>query len=55
MVSVLQNTVDCNLLVNKSKDKILNSSHNDGFYLEDSENNSMQRFSLTGKWVSNKT
>ena len=55
MVSVLQNTIGWNLLVNKSKDEILNSSDSNGFYLDESENNSMKRFSLTGKWVSNRT
>ena len=55
MVSVLQNTIEFNLLINKGRSEILNSSDNNGFYLEESENNSMKRFSLTGKWVSNRT
>ena len=53
MVSVLD-TIEWNLLVNRRKDEILNSSNHNGFYLEESENISMKLFSLTTKLVSNK-
>ena len=54
MVSVLQNTIEWNLLVIKSKDEILSASDNSDFYLKESDNNPMKRFSLTGNLVSNK-
>ena len=52
MVSVLQNTIGWNLLLKKSKEEILISSDNDGYFLEQPRNSSMKRFSLTDKWVS---
>ena len=52
MVSVLQSTIEWNFSVNKSIDKILNCSDNEGLYLKERENNSMKHFSLTDKWVS---
>ena len=52
MVSVFKNTNEWNVFENESKDEIFNSSDNNGFCLEEPENNLMKNRSLTSKWVS---
>jgi len=50
MVSVFKNTNEWNVFENESKDEIFNSSDNNGFCLEEPENNLMKNRSLTSKW-----
>merc|ERR1719427_2397973 len=49
MISIFKNKNEWNSFENESKDKIFNSSENNGFYWEEPENNLMKNRSFTSK------